>query len=87
MLKDGKPVTVSCAEGDTGFVYRGVLEVEVIDHAGQVIQASAIGPLNDVILLAGPSELDLSANLIVDDQLSLAGHFESYDTGSPFGLK
>ena len=31
VLKDGRPVTVSCAEGDTGFVYRGQLEVEVID--------------------------------------------------------
>ena len=31
ILKDGKPVTVSCAEGDTGFVYRGILETEVID--------------------------------------------------------
>jgi pyruvate,water dikinase len=31
VLKDGKPVTVSCAEGDTGFVYRGELETEVID--------------------------------------------------------
>jgi pyruvate,water dikinase len=31
VLKDTKPVTVSCAEGDTGFVYRGVLETEVID--------------------------------------------------------
>ena len=31
VLKDGRPVTVSCAEGDTGFVYRGVLEFEVID--------------------------------------------------------
>ncbi|MGZ5115398.1 MAG: phosphoenolpyruvate synthase [Burkholderiales bacterium] len=31
VLKDGKPVTVSCCEGDTGFVYRGVLETEVID--------------------------------------------------------
>jgi pyruvate,water dikinase len=31
VLKDGKPVTVSCAEGDTGFVYRGQLESEVID--------------------------------------------------------
>lgn len=28
-LKDGDLVTVSCAEGDTGFVYNGVLEVEV----------------------------------------------------------
>lgn len=31
VLKEGKPVTVSCAEGDTGFVYRGSLEVEIID--------------------------------------------------------
>jgi len=31
VLKDGRPVTVSCSEGDTGFVYRGALEVEMID--------------------------------------------------------
>jgi len=31
LLKDGKPVTVSCAEGDTGFVYRGQLQTEIID--------------------------------------------------------
>lgn len=31
VLKEGKPVTVSCAEGDTGFVYRGILETEIID--------------------------------------------------------
>ena len=31
VLKDGKPVTVSCCEGDTGFVYRGILDAEVID--------------------------------------------------------
>jgi len=29
MLKDGDEVTVSCAEGDTGNIYRGLLEVEV----------------------------------------------------------
>jgi pyruvate, water dikinase len=28
-LKDGETCTVSCAEGDTGYVYRGMLEVEV----------------------------------------------------------
>jgi len=28
-LKDGDQVTVSCSEGDTGFVYSGVLEVEI----------------------------------------------------------
>jgi pyruvate,water dikinase len=31
VLKHGKEVTVSCAEGDTGFVYRGILETEIID--------------------------------------------------------
>jgi pyruvate,water dikinase len=30
-LKDSRPVTVSCAEGETGFVYRGILETEVVD--------------------------------------------------------
>jgi pyruvate,water dikinase len=28
-LKDGEACTVSCSEGDTGFVYRGILEIEV----------------------------------------------------------
>jgi pyruvate, water dikinase len=30
-LRDGAPVTVSCAEGDTGHVYEGLLDVETID--------------------------------------------------------
>jgi pyruvate, water dikinase len=30
-LQDGAPVTVSCAEGDTGQVYAGLLDVETID--------------------------------------------------------
>jgi pyruvate, water dikinase len=33
MLKDATPVTVSCAEGDTGHVYAGLLDVETIDVA------------------------------------------------------
>src|SRR5207247_8015532 len=32
-LKDGGQVTVSCAEGDTGNVYAGLLEIETIDVA------------------------------------------------------
>ena len=31
MLKDGMLVTVSCAEGDTGFIYDGLLETEVTE--------------------------------------------------------
>ncbi len=31
MLEDGQQVTVSCAEGDTGHIYEGLLEVQVTD--------------------------------------------------------
>ena len=33
VLEDGKGVTVSCAEGDTGNVYDGLLEIEIVDTA------------------------------------------------------
>ncbi|MDQ2695502.1 MAG: phosphoenolpyruvate synthase [Pseudomonadota bacterium] len=29
IIQDGEPVTVSCAEGDTGFVYRGLVDYDV----------------------------------------------------------
>ncbi len=32
-LKDGTEVTVSCAEGDTGHVYAGTLEIEIVEVA------------------------------------------------------
>ena len=32
-LQDGAPVTVSCAEGDTGYVYQGILASEVTELA------------------------------------------------------
>ncbi|MFC4158654.1 phosphoenolpyruvate synthase [Chitinimonas lacunae] len=32
-LKDGDQVTVSCAEGDTGNIYEGLLDIEIIDLA------------------------------------------------------
>ncbi len=32
MLKDGTAVTVSCAEGDTGFIYAGALKFEVVQN-------------------------------------------------------
>lgn len=33
LLKTGMPVTVSCSEGDTGFIYDGILENEVTEIA------------------------------------------------------
>ena len=41
------------------------LEILVIDHVRQVIEARAVGALDDVILLAGPIELHFPANQIV----------------------
>ena len=41
------------------------LEIEIIDHAGQMIEASAVGPLDDVILLAGPVEFNVAADMVV----------------------
>ena len=32
-LKEGQEVTVSCAEGDTGLIYEGLLKVDIIDVA------------------------------------------------------
>ena len=40
VLKDGEPVTVSCAEGDTGFVYAGLLPYEV-----ETLASTALPPL------------------------------------------
>ncbi len=31
VLEDGNPVTLSCAEGEKGFVYEGILDYEVLD--------------------------------------------------------
>lgn len=33
LLKNGQEVTVSCAEGDTGFIYSGLLDVQITDVA------------------------------------------------------
>jgi pyruvate,water dikinase len=42
LLHEGEPVTVSCAEGDTGNVYDGILEVEVIDLALDAMPKSPV---------------------------------------------
>ena len=33
LLSEGQEVTVSCAEGDTGFIYSGLLDVQITDVA------------------------------------------------------
>ena len=43
VLRDGMEVTVSCTEGDTGFVYRGKLEVEVTDLSVSAMPEPPVG--------------------------------------------
>ncbi len=45
-LKDGTLVTVSCAEGDTGFIYDGLLETEVTE-----VQRGAMPPIKTKITM------------------------------------
>jgi len=46
LLKDGTLVTVSCAEGDTGFIYDGLLETEVSE-----VQRGVMPPIRTKIMM------------------------------------
>ena len=46
ILKDGTLVTVSCAEGDTGFIYDGLLETEVSE-----VQRGEMPPIRTKIMM------------------------------------
>jgi len=46
LLKDGTLVTVSCAEGDTGHIYDGLLETEVTE-----VQRGEMPPINTKIMM------------------------------------
>ena len=68
VLKDGKPVTVSCAEGDTGFVYRGILEVEIIDLS---LDAMPKAPVK-ITMNVGNPELAFEFQRLPNDGVGLA---------------
>ena len=67
-LKEGRPVTVSCAEGDTGFVYRGILETEVIDLA---LSSMPKAPLK-ITMNVGNPELAFEFQRLPNDGVGLA---------------
>ena len=68
ILKEGKSVTVSCAEGDTGFVYRGILEAEVIDLS---LEAMPKAPLK-ITMNVGNPELAFEFQRLPNDGIGLA---------------
>jgi len=68
LLKDGQLVTVSCAEGDTGFIYEGELPFEV-----QRVNLKDVGrPRTKVMMNVGNPEEAFSLSLIPNDGVGLA---------------
>lgn len=51
LLKNGAEVTVSCAEGDTGFIYEGILDFEILTNE---IGENAPLPLDILMNVANP---------------------------------
>lgn len=68
VLRDGDVVTVSCAEGDTGFVYEGKLPF----HADRVDLRSLPRPSTKVMMNVGNPNEALSLSQIPNDGVGLA---------------
>ena len=68
LLKDGQLVTVSCAEGDTGFIYEGELPFEV-----QRVNLKDVGhPRTKVMMNVANPEEAFSLSFIPNDGVGLA---------------
>ena len=68
ILKDGQMVTVSCAEGDKGFVYEGKLDFEV--QRTKLINLTR--PRTKVMMNVGNPEEAFSLRFIPNDGVGLA---------------
>jgi pyruvate, water dikinase len=67
-LKDGTLVTVSCAEGDTGFIYDGLLETEVTE-----VQRGQMPPIKTKIMMnVGNPQLAFDFAQLPNDGVGLA---------------
>jgi len=68
VLKDGDAVTVSCAEGDTGHVYEGMLPIEIID-----VQLDKMPPAPTKIMMnVGNPELAFEFQRLPNEGVGLA---------------
>jgi len=84
LLKDGQLVTLSCAEGDIGFVYEGLLPFDV-----QRIDLKGLGrPRTKVMMNVGNPEEAFSLSFIPNDGVGLAREFiiTSYIKVHPLAL-
>jgi pyruvate, water dikinase len=67
-LKDGQPVTISCAEGDTGFVYEGQLPFDI----ERVSLKNLTHPRTKIMMNIGNPEEAFSLSSIPNDGVGLA---------------
>lgn len=68
VLEEGMEVTVSCAEGDTGLIYDGLLDVEVIDLALDNMPASPV----KIMMNVGNPELAFDFAQLPNEGVGLA---------------
>ena len=68
VLAHGQSVTVSCAEGDTGLIYDGLLKVEVIDLALDNMPASPV----KIMMNVGNPELSFGFASLPSEGIGLA---------------
>lgn len=68
VLTSGQSVTVSCAEGDTGLIYEGLLDVEVIDLALDNMPASPV----KIMMNVGNPELSFGFASLPSEGIGLA---------------
>ncbi len=68
VLVDGSSVTVSCTEGDTGHVYEGLLEVEIIDVA---LDRMPVSPTK-IMMNVGNPELAFEFRRLPNEGVGLA---------------
>ncbi len=68
VLAEGDAVTVSCAEGDTGHVYRGLLPVEIVDVALDKMPAAP----TKIMLNVGNPELAFEFQRLPNEGVGLA---------------
>jgi pyruvate, water dikinase len=68
VLKTGQEITISCAEGETGYVYKGLVDYEI-----KTISIDVIAPTKTKILMnIGNPEMAYSSNKIPSDGVGLA---------------
>jgi pyruvate,water dikinase len=68
VLSDGRSVTVSCAEGDTGQVYDGLLEIEIVDVALDQMPAAP----TKIMMNVGNPELAFAFRRLPNEGVGLA---------------